>query len=567
VSRLLALAGVALAAAVAASTLLFLFDCGWSGPVADYWFFVHSIDAFEHGAPLWPLLWKPYAGHRLVFPKLFYLADYELFGGRNVALVALDVVLQALTAAGIVGLAWRRGAGLGAGARLSLCVAAAILLLAATHLENLAHAWHLQHFLACGGALVALVAVVEAGSAGERRAAGPAWAWWGAAVGGAVVASFSFGIGMAVWPVLLLISTRARLSGAQRLALVGAAALTALAFLHGYRVGARPEAAMSRDPGSALFFLAACLGAPLSWSLPRAGAAVAAVALAGVAAATLRFVRSRATPDPLEALFLGLALFAAGAALLTALGRAERFPDGWQAHRYQSFVSLFWVGVFGLGFLRGARSRGGVRAALAAAGALWIGAVDLPAHVAEAERMREFAADVRAAHDSILVGVSDRWAQRASLPKVSLRSEHADPFLRAKRFLAERELGMYADGRQRRLGMQVGVDLPAAPEPECRGALVKLSLVAGFLLLEGRAGAGTEILVSGDERRVIGLGRARRPARGFGAGAPRAFTAWAQAPPAGSPIEIWALLDATRVCRVAGPVRIGEWRRSDAGAP
>lgn len=547
-------AALLVAALVVVTTLSSLAGSRWAGPVSDFWLFIPKVAAYEQGASLWSILWEPYGGHRLVLPKLLYLVEYEVFGGRNLFLVSCSVALQALTAALLVAFTWRRGVGLSRASRVFLAAVAVMLLFSSTQLENFSRGWNVHHFLACTGAVAALLALAEAA---EARASRRVWVWLALCGLCALAATYSMAIALPVWPLLWLFAWRARLPRAGQVALAGLAALALAAFFAGHR--AAQGGAFERrldDPAGLLYWAAACLGGPLSWTREGAGLALVVLALLGVAAAALHLLVSGRRPRPLEILGFGLVGLGAGAALLASYGRVAGHAENWDAHRYQSFVMLFWLGVFVVGTLAsaGGGRRRALRALLALAALAWVAGALLPAHFREEREVRAFAARVRAAHDALLVGVPDRKAYLDSLPKILWRQKKTDMAAFARPFLARRELGMFAEGRQRRLGLRVDRDFEAAPEGSCRGSLVNVRSVAGHPNLVGDVAGGAEILVSDAAGRVVGLGRAVRPPPAGPDQQREGFAAWVEATRPGSPLTLWTLLPDGRLCRIAGPL-------------
>lgn len=537
----------------AASTLWALAESRFAGPVSDFWLFIPKLAAYDAGGGLWSLLWEPYGGHRLVLPKLLYLIEYEHFGGRNDFLVACNVALQTLTAALLVHFSWRRGDGLSGPERVWLAAVSVLLCFSSTQLENFSRGWNVHHFLACWASVAALAALANAG---EARGARRAWAWLAAALGAALAGTFSMAIALPIWPILLLLAWRARLSRAQVALLACVASLVLLAFFAGHEeASAGALAARLTDLPGLLRWAAACLSGPLGWRHAGLGLGLVALALVGVAAAGAQLLRSGRRPRPLEILHFGLVGLGVGAALLASYGRVAGHAENWDAHRYQSFVLLFWLGVIGVGTLAssGAGWRRGLRWALGALAVAWISGALLPAQLREQREVREFASRVRTAHDALLVGVSERRAYRDSLPKILWEARKPDMAAVGRPWLARRQLGMFADGRQRRLGLDIARDFESAPEDACRGSLLNVRFVGGFPVLEGAVEGGREILVADGAGRVVGLGRVTRTPLFAASGRQEGFAAWMPKTPPGAPISVWTLLPDGRACRILAP--------------
>ncbi len=80
---------------IVSSTLVSIFESHLLGPIRDFWKFMPVLEAIERGESLLPLLFEHHGhGHRLVVPRLFYLAEYSFFQGRNVFLLSASMVQQ-----------------------------------------------------------------------------------------------------------------------------------------------------------------------------------------------------------------------------------------------------------------------------------------------------------------------------------------------------------------------------------------------------------------------------------------------------------------------------------------
>ncbi len=191
--RALGAAALGAGALTVASTLGFLWESHWLGPVGDFWRYVPMLRAYEQGdADCFWRLFQPHGGHRLFFPRLLYLAEYRLFRGTNVFLVSCSVMLQAVTALLLIRRTWRDGGALPRPALWFLSGLILVLLFSATQIENFARAWNVHWFLACSAmiwALLALVRTREALSGGGGT--GAAVAWLGLCIAAAAVSTYS----------------------------------------------------------------------------------------------------------------------------------------------------------------------------------------------------------------------------------------------------------------------------------------------------------------------------------------------------------------------------------------
>lgn len=538
-----------------ASTLSVLSESRWPGPVVDMWRFVALLEAHGRGAPLLDALWEPHAGHRLVFPKLFYWVDYRCFGGRNLFLLLSAVGLQAGIGSMLVVRFARERARVGSAGVAVFAGAALALLFSASQAENLARGWNLHWPLSHAMVLSALLALEAACRSRDegRGAAG----WLAVAAASAWVASGSMANGLAVWLALLFVALALRAPrswlAALTLAGIGAVAVYAVDYSPVQGMGGR-----TLEPLRTLRWFAACLGSPASReaNVALACGATFALAMAALAVATLRRPGAGS-----EVVLAGVVVFGLASALLVAAGRARLAPGGWAGARYQSLVLLIWLAFLGWVLLRA--TPGGRRWAAAVAVA-WVGLVLLPAHFEAADALREQAEDLRRAQLAIAVGVAHRPSYRRSLPLVPHCGQAVDCAQQLAPFLREQGLGMFAEPGADLLGSRVD-ELEQIDSSACHVHLSGAEVLRAADLLAPPPGARLEgrvrmdsgeaplaLLVADRAGVVTGLGRSslRAPESGEAAdGVP--WVAFTAAPTAGGSVSLWALLDGGKVCRLA----------------
>jgi hypothetical protein len=246
----------------------------------------------------------------------------------------LDVVASALFlfayAGVIVALAWRLARDRGIGLPYMLLLV--LFALYPGHLANLQWGWQVAVFICLAGTASA-IALLSAPTFTMLRGV--------AAIACAICAFTSFAIGFAAFPVgAVVLALRRDSSWPARCAWVGVwTALTLAAALLLHRDGL-PKRDLVPMVLYALNFLGAGIARYATDLAPWLGAA----ALASGAAAAWRH-RARGATLP----WLGLFLFGAASAFLTAYGRAGDYGAG-QAYatRYVSFSSVFWIGWLGL---------------------------------------------------------------------------------------------------------------------------------------------------------------------------------------------------------------------------
>jgi len=543
----LGVAALVLGAAALGSTLVLLWEAWWAGPAVDSWHFVNVLEAREEGADVWRPLSKNHGGHRPFFPRLLLLADYVWFGGRNAFVLAWSVVLQIATWGALVWAAQRERANIGRSAVAFVAGLALALCFCATQLENFVRAWNVHWFLVSAVLAWSLVALAAARATQTRRAAAAGTV---VAVLLAGVATWSMANGVLAWGLLVLAALWLRLPLPVAASIAAAGALVTWGFLSGYTPGPALDASeVWTDPLGRVLWVARCLGAPLSWTHPSAGAWLGAAGLVVFLLAAGSSARRR--PRPADVVCLGVAAFCVGTVFLVAWGRMAYSGESWGAPRYQTPSLLFWASLLTWLVLRVGSGLPalGLRAALLAG----VAALLIPPHFVEGARVETFAGRVRAAHLAVVVGVSDRSAYEATLP-FSDRKRRRDAVARHAAFLRVRRLGMFRDARHEFLGRRVDVLHPQRSEACEGGIFTSTASVSGHWVrvdgwARGLGSAGVpQLLLTGPAGFVIGLGEPlRHTLPGFEDDEHR-FVAWRWAVPGG---EVWAVLADGSACRVA----------------
>jgi hypothetical protein len=331
-------------------------------------------------------------GHREVLPNLVRVAELHAFAANQWLQIGCGVVLALAAAA----------AALAAFAKHQPAVRAAAALLISIGWFWLGNARKLAH----GNESVSLFCVLGAVLAGlvALRSAGATASWRGGLIAAAcgVVATYSFGAGLAAFLAftMVLVMARAALVSFVPLLLIAGAALVPL--LSGLPSTPGFEWAI----GERLDYLLRWLGAPLVWAgsplldpehaarlpcqlvrdmlTPIADAAHAAcgprlaarwpaaaaggIGLLWLVTATIR--HRRRGGDPLERLALGLAWFGTGVGCLVVglrVGYFRQYPDQLTSARYVPWSVLLWLGLALTLVLRARSARRALWLALAVA--------------------------------------------------------------------------------------------------------------------------------------------------------------------------------------------------------
>ncbi len=562
VSGLLAVMSLLAGGFVVVSTLLFICENHFVGPVRDFWHIVPLLERFDRGEGTFALLARLHGGHRLLVPRLLYLAEYELFDGRNLFLVGVGVALQGVLAAVVARAVWAERRRSGAALTAFGLGLVAMLAFSATQLENFVRPWNVHWFLTNAAVAVCLAAGLRVGDAVRGRSEAAAWGWWLLASAAAWVASYSMATGLLSWPRLLLLGflVRWRLRLLVAIGLEGALAIAL--YLRGSRV---LDAGSSLPSGGALVeWLLACLGSPLSWLSRDAGSALALAATLAAVALSLRLLARRSEASRGECLLVGLMLFSWGAAALIALGRTSFWPEGWEAARYQTIVLLFWLSLLLLTLLalRGERPHQRVlRPLLMLAAAIWLAVAVLPGHFRQAEEIGRFVAKARAANLALLFGVSQR-PDYVHVLTFSDRKLGFDSAAAHWGFLHERGLGVFSDPRRDLMGRVLDEVFSSADPDLCRGEVIRADPVptrygpalrlGGWAWDIAASRPPSYLLVTDARRSIVGLGTPLRRKLGplrWREGERPAWHGYARVR-SGS-FDVWALLESGEVCQIA----------------
>jgi hypothetical protein len=147
-----------------------------------------------------------------------------------------------------------------------------------------------------------------------------------------------------------------------------------------------------------------------------------------------------------------------------------------------------------------------------------------------------------------------------------------DPTVRHAPFLRSKDLGMFAGSEDELLGRRAGADLALRAEPGgCEGAVEQARQLGGVQgtgwTVSGwaRDRAGSEgperVLVTDERRKVVGMStpivRDLLP-QGGGSRDRVRWLAYSILPASNRWVEIWALQRGDTLCRLAGPLRLGD---------
>lgn len=336
---------VAWIAVLAATPLLTLSLIAWHGeniPQWDQWTLVPLFQAEERGELGFDDFWQQSNEHRPVVPKainvgLAYLTDWdirvELYLNFAVALAGFLLLLAALRRT-LERDAWRLAS-----------VVASVVFFSPLQWENWLWGWQLEWFLsnlAAVGVLWALVFVVDRA---PRRG-------FALAAVCALVATFSLGQGLLIWPVgaaiLILRRRRWRLW-----ALLGIA--TYVAYFADYsNAGLTSKTLWLERPHDFVAFVCLYVGRP--FGVDNVTGAIAGAILLAAFALCVAFVLAhrddRALVDR-TALWIGVGSYVLAAALITGVSRVSFGPTAGAFSRYRGMAALLAIAVLALLFAIG----------------------------------------------------------------------------------------------------------------------------------------------------------------------------------------------------------------------
>ena len=327
------------------STLLVVIRCYTPLPRADYWAEVLWLQNYYSGQWHVSDLWRQHNEHRILFPRLFFLADWFLFKGTGIFLFVSMLLVQAAHAWIFI----REVRGWKAVSReVRLTVAATIVALffSGIHLENFTWSFQISFVLVfCAGTLsiLALIRYAEAKKNGHRDRGSAAVGYLAACLAWAMVATYSLASGILIWPALLLTAASLRLRPRVYVPIGVLAGLAGFLYFSDYHfiAGHTNSLLALKQPVQVLGYVCAYLALPFSRINHSMGVGIGLAALIGVAGAVFQSFRRPDLPR-VARLSIGVMVFITGGAFLTALGRMS-LGQPETAMRYATPVCVFWV--------------------------------------------------------------------------------------------------------------------------------------------------------------------------------------------------------------------------------
>ena len=328
-------------------------------PVLDEWELMTMFPKFYEGTLSTADLFALHNEHRLLFPRLIMLALARLTGWNQ----AYETALSVLLAAGALGLAAAqlRATQRQTGRRLVMLIPVlSLLFFSLSQWQN----WFMpSQFLLFFHALAAMAAILALSQPALTAK------HFAAAIALAVMTSYSFANGLAIWPIGLLCLVIRRSSGRLPRAVVeealprdqaatrtslffsiiwaAAGAIVIALYLHGYQSPSyhpSPWPNLRHPLGYGLYVLN-YLGSPVvNFSVPGATLAGAAGTAILIGGSLIYLKRSGARAAITLLPYWTLALYAVSAAAITGFGRLGFGIEQATSSRYITIANLFWFG-------------------------------------------------------------------------------------------------------------------------------------------------------------------------------------------------------------------------------
>lgn len=371
----------------ALTTLCAIVNFSWRQPMFDQY---RTYGTFLN-LPFPDNVLQPDNGHRPIIPNLIRAAEIRWFAADQLLQITLGTLLILFTTGALAFCAWRERS-------LPLPMRAAGVMFAVLGVLWLGNARMLMHGNESLHAYLVTSCVVCAALFTSNARHGKPLAWLAAASLAAAVATFSFGPGIATFAAVLALGVLLRLSW--RLLALPAATMLACLFVYVFVLPGNESVrgVLGFHPLESLIFAARWISSPwiggwlgmadpqASWvftdattlqgrvmpdaanTIVRASGLswrslatfIGAAGACGFGVRALLAFRSGRQPDRLEAVAIGVCVFALASALVIGIGRLgylRTFPDQVFADRYSIWPSLFWSAFAMLLLGSAARSR------------------------------------------------------------------------------------------------------------------------------------------------------------------------------------------------------------------
>ena len=472
--------------------------------VRDQWFMLDELLRLHQGKVGIAYLWEPYWGQRIVIPRLLFWLDERFFHFSNVPLVAINVTAQCTLCATLILVAWRALRDHSVEVKILLGLAIANLCFSSLQMENFVYGMAIEYTLGCFSAMAALVLLGYSTNSRMRLVL---------AIAAALFCTLTSAAGLLLWPIFIAEAVVLRASRKTVALLAALFGCLGTAYAIGFvsAAGGMTVIGLARHPLSGILIAAMILGGPLSvfnsWLGQAAGLfgmAVVVYLIASLFCRVSTVSRERVMLTSLACLFVEVAFS-------IVIGRVS--PEFVAAlkglapvsGRYFTFCFLFWAAL--LPAILAIQPKSFVRPYAQAATMVVV--VGLTAGTAFWQLKEDldwvaFTRQLEAAASSFYVGADDPENTAIIFPdQQSL--DHWIPYLR------EHHLADFANSKAAWIGQPVSLLIPSKKVESCQASLDKPlenGRVTGKIArsLVSRYG-GTDIVFSGRDGRVVGMGR------------------------------------------------------------
>jgi hypothetical protein len=311
---------------------------GVNVPYADEWSNLILVEKWDTGHLGFADLIRPHNGHRILIPRLIFLAFAEMAHGNIRAEMFFSLFVCALTSAALLYLL-RRTVRASWSVRLALWALINLLLFSPIQAENWLWGFQFQILLSNLCVVGAVIAVTANLRVAFRLSLAALFA---------VAGVFSFGQGVLIWPIVGLLMI-ARGEPRRRVLIWGGVTLVVLCgFFFSYH-GKDLTRAVAHWWDYPLFFVA-FLGAPLA-QIPDTNPMVMAAGLGAILCAayfSLLISCLRRGAAGRDAVWLGLGAYPIGGALLAAASRTHFGAGQALDSRYKTVAVVLLVSLIGL---------------------------------------------------------------------------------------------------------------------------------------------------------------------------------------------------------------------------
>jgi hypothetical protein len=308
-------------------------------PVVDHWMFLMPLA--RNGSYSLSDLWAQHNEHRLVIPKLFYLADFYWFRGRNVFLFVSIIVVQALHS-----LLLMRVSDVSRALRPALCALLFVFLFSPAQLHNFVWAFQICFVL---GAFFASACAWSFGvfyTRYQSKMPVPSVICiFGLTIVLALCTTFSLANGLVLWPIFVVILIALRVNWRYIVTLLLVTALAFTAYFWGWFTpdGHSHPLDSLQHPVDLVHYVLFYIGG--SWSMFGLGPAalLGGMGMTVGVVVLLKIWSARHNLRTLDIFVAVTILSSIGTAFETGLGRLDFGLDQATSSRYQTVALVYWA--------------------------------------------------------------------------------------------------------------------------------------------------------------------------------------------------------------------------------